>query len=50
VNATRPVPLPRKLSAASGCACIARLIEVGCGDTITKRYLTELRIAHRLAR
>jgi hypothetical protein len=30
-------------------ACIARLIEDAHGGTITKRYLTELRIAHRLA-
>jgi hypothetical protein len=30
-------------------ACIARLIEDAHGGTITKRYLTELRVAHRLA-
>ena len=30
-------------------ACIAHLIEDAHGGTITKRYLTELRIAYRLA-
>jgi SAM-dependent methyltransferase len=30
--------------------CIARLIDHGYGGRITKRYLTELRTAHRLAR